>query len=137
MTPAFLHGSYLVNIAGAPDLLRKSIDSLTNHMGAASQLGAVGVIFHCGSHKGAGFEAVRDSAAAALSEVLANTPEDAYLILENSAGMGAQLGASFEEIAWLMGRRWQPAPQSLPGHRTRLRSRLRPRRPRNDRRRDG
>ena len=100
--PAFLHGSYLVNIAGGPDLLRKSIDSLVNHMHAASQLGAVGVIFHCGSHKSAGFDAVKDAAAAALSEVIARTPEDTYLILENSAGMGAHLGASFEEIGILM-----------------------------------
>ena len=100
--PAFLHGSYLVNIAGGPDLLRKSIDSLVNHMHAASQLGAVGVIFHCGSHKSAGFDAVKDTAAAALSEVIANTPDDTYLILENSAGMGSHLGASFEEIGRLM-----------------------------------
>ena len=100
--PAFLHGSYLVNIAGGPDLLRKSIDSLVNHMHAASQLGAVGVIFHCGSHKSAGFDAVKDGAASALSEVIANTPDDVYLILENSAGMGSHLGASFEEIALLM-----------------------------------
>ena len=100
--PAFLHGSYLVNIAGGPDLLRKSIDSLVNHMHAASQLGAVGVIFHCGSHKSAGFDAVKDAAGAALSEVIANTPDDVYLILENSAGMGSHLGASFEEIALLM-----------------------------------
>ena len=100
--PAFLHGSYLVNIAAGPDLLRKSIDSLVNHMGAASQLGAVGVIFHCGSHKSAGFDAVKDAAAAALAEVIASTPDDAYLILENSAGMGSHLGASFEEIGLLM-----------------------------------
>ena len=100
--PAFLHGSYLVNIAGGPDLLSKSIDSLVNHMHAASQLGAEGVIFHCGSHKSAGFDAVKDAAAAALSDVIASTPEDVYLILENSAGMGSHLGASFEEIALLM-----------------------------------
>ena len=100
--PAFLHGSYLVNIAAGPDLLRKSIDSLVNHMGAASQLGAVGVIFHCGSHKSAGFDAVKAAAAAALAEVIASTPDDAFLILENSAGMGSHLGASFEEIGLLM-----------------------------------
>ena len=99
---SFLHGSYLVNIAGGPDLLRKSIDSLVNHMHAASQLGAVGVIFHCGSHKSAGFDAVKDAAAGAMSEVIASTPDDTFLILENSAGMGAHLGASFEEIGHLM-----------------------------------
>ena len=67
-------------------------------MNAAGQLGAEGVIFHSGSHKGVGFDAVLDQAAAALNEVLSNSPEDVQLIIENCAGMGAQIGASFQEL---------------------------------------
>ena len=100
--PNFLHGSYLVNVGGNPDMLQKSIDSLTNHMNAASQIGASGVIFHGGSHKGAGFDAVLDQAAGALQEVLARSPEDALLIIENCAGMGSHIGASFGEIQRLI-----------------------------------
>ena len=55
-TPVFLHGSYLINLGGDSQLLQKSITSLVEHMHAASRLKAKGVIFHCGSHKGAGFE---------------------------------------------------------------------------------
>ena len=95
---AFLHGSYLVNIGGKPDLVRKSVGSLINHMDAAAQLGAVGVIFHSGSHKGVGFDAVFEQAVGALEEVLANTDDGVQLIIENCAGMGAQIGASFGEI---------------------------------------
>ena len=102
ISPAFLHGSYLVNVGGTPDLVEKSIDSLSEHMGIASRMGAAGVIFHGGSHKGAGFDSVLGQAAAALKEVLARTPEDVWLIIENSAGMGSHIGASFEEVARLM-----------------------------------
>lgn len=94
----FLHGSYLVNIGGKPELVEKSIDSLVNHMNAASQLGARGVIFHSGSHKGVGFDAVFDQAIGALMRVLESTDDEVQLIIENCAGMGAQIGASFAEL---------------------------------------
>ena len=100
--PTFIHGSYLVNVGGASELLEKSIKSLTSHMNFAGELGAAGVIFHGGSHKGAGFDAVLDQAAGALKEVLANSPENVWLIIENSAGMGAQVGSSFQEIGRMM-----------------------------------
>ena len=98
----FLHGSYLVNLGGAPDHLAKSVDSLTNHMNAAAQIGAEGVIFHSGSHKGVGFDAVFERAVGAIKQVLANTDESVALIIENCAGMGAQIGASFGEIGRLV-----------------------------------
>lgn len=98
----FLHGSYLVNIGGAPELLAKSIGSLTNHMNAAAQIGAEGVIFHSGSHKGVGFDAVFEQAVDALRQALANTDDGVKLIIENCAGMGAQIGASFNELGRLV-----------------------------------
>ena len=96
--PAFLHGSYLVNLCGDETLVAKSIASLTAHMGAAAELGARGVIFHSGSHKGRGFDAVLNRAATAISQVLKDTPEEIWLIIENSAGTGNHIGATFVEI---------------------------------------
>ncbi len=98
----FLHGIYLVNLGGSPEQLDKSIDSLTNHMTAASRIGAEGVVFHCGSHKNAGFDAVFDQAVRAIEAVLERSPSDTHLIIENSAGMGFHMGASFEEIGRLV-----------------------------------
>ncbi len=96
--PVFIHGSYLVNIAGAPDLVAKSVGCLIRNMEVAAEIGAAGVVFHAGSHKGRGFDAVIGPAAAALSEVLEASPPGPLLLVENSAGMGAHLGASFEEL---------------------------------------
>lgn len=98
ISPSFLHGTYLVNLGGTPELLEKSIISLTQQMNAASQLGAKGVIFHSGSHKGVGFDAVFDQVTDALCRVLDECRSDVWLTIENSAGMGAHIGASFGEI---------------------------------------
>jgi deoxyribonuclease-4 len=99
---AFQHGIYLVNLGGGPELLEKSIESLTNHMNVASKIGSAGVIFHCGSHKGVGFDGIFDQAVDAMKQVLDNSPDDVWLMIENSAGMGAHIGASFKEIGALI-----------------------------------
>lgn len=102
ISPTFLHGIYLVNVGGTPDLVQKSIASLSEHMNVAGQIGAAGVIFHGGSHKGVGFDGILDQAAAALKEVLSSSPDEVSLIIENSAGMGSHIGASFREIGRLI-----------------------------------
>ncbi len=98
----FIHASYLINVGGDPSLLQKSVDSLTLHMEAAGKIGAEGVIFHGGSHKGIGFDGVIDQASRALRTVLEKSPQGVNLIIENSAGMGSHIGSSFVEIARLM-----------------------------------
>ena len=97
--PAFIHGLYLVNLAtDNPDLLAKSLDALGQEMNAASLIGAKGVIFHLGSHKGAGYEARFQQVVDCVRSVVDGAPENTWLILENSAGMGGAIGSSFAEL---------------------------------------
>ncbi|MGH9423647.1 MAG: deoxyribonuclease IV, partial [Thermoanaerobaculia bacterium] len=99
IAPAFIHGLYLVNLASQnPDVLQKSYDALVAEMSAAALIGAKGVIFHLGSHKGAGYEACVDQVVEQAKRVRDATPPDAWLILENSAGMGGAIGSKFEEL---------------------------------------
>lgn len=101
--PCFIHGLYLVNLASQnPDVLAKSFDALTAEMQAASLIGAKGVIFHLGSHKGAGYDACVDQVIDYCNRVLEATPEDAWLILENSAGMGGAIGSKFAELGKIL-----------------------------------
>ena len=100
--PCYIHGSYLVNIGGSEDQLQKSIDCLVSNMSAAGEIGAEGVIFHGGSHKGKGFDAVLNQAANCLTQVLEKSPDNVWLCLENSAGMGAHIGSSFREIGRIL-----------------------------------
>ena len=91
-----------MNIGGSEDQLQKSIDCLVNNMSAAGEIGAEGVIFHGGSHKGKGFDAVLNQAANCLTQVLEKSPDNVWLCLENSAGMGSHIGSSFREIGRIL-----------------------------------
>lgn len=95
----WFHAVYLVNLATRdPAMLEKSITSLALYMDLAERLGADGVIFHPGSHKGAGFDAMLPQMAGAVREVLARTASPARLVIENSAGQGGCVGCTFEEV---------------------------------------
>ena len=101
--PVFLHAIYLINL-GSPDqtILEKGVRSLIDHMGLAAEIGAAGLIFHPGSHKGAGYEAILPQTVAAIRQVLENSPEGPYLVVENMAGMGQHIGARFEELGGIL-----------------------------------
>jgi deoxyribonuclease-4 len=97
--PAFIHAMYLINLGTPnPDLLKKSVDTLVMTMQCADTIGARGVIFHCGSHKGTGPEAGLTQLAQAVKEVLKRSPSSPWLLLENSAGAGDHLCSTFEDI---------------------------------------
>ena len=101
--PVFLHAVYLINL-GTPDPgnLEKGVASLVGYMKLAADIKAAGVIFHGGSHRGAGFDAVLPQAAASLQRVLDASPKGPWLILENSAGMGQHIGARFDEMGRML-----------------------------------
>ena len=103
IAPAFLHGTYLMNL-GSPDraLLERSIGALAASMECAARIGALGVIFHSGSHMGAGYDAVLNQEVAALAQVLERSPAEPWLVIENAAGMGNHIGAGFSEIGRIM-----------------------------------
>jgi deoxyribonuclease-4 len=97
--PAFLHGVYLVNLASdKQEHLTKSLDALVHDMNVCHLLGASGVIFHLGSHRGAGFDHVFPQVVDYVRRIVDATPEDTWLILENSAGMGGSVGSKFQEL---------------------------------------
>ena len=101
--PNFIHGTYLISLGTSnPEHLQKSIDWLVYALDAASQLGVQGVIFHLGSHKGAGFAAIKEQVIQALSEVLQNAKGEVQLILETSAGAGGNIGGQFNQLGELL-----------------------------------
>jgi deoxyribonuclease-4 len=103
--PFYFHAVYLINLAGEdPTLRQRSESTLSGYLKAADDLGVDGVIFHTGSHKGAGFEARLPSITEHLKHVLDRAdPKTARLLIENNAGLGGCVGARFEEIARMIG----------------------------------
>lgn len=102
--PNFFHAIYLLNLGSDnPDLLQKSIDSLTYTLSIAPAMGLEGAIFHTGSHKGLGFDAVLDRVCEAINQILDKTPDNSRLVIENNAGQGNLIGRNAEEIARILG----------------------------------
>ena len=100
-----VHALYLCNLAAPDDVIyEKSIRTMQITVDAASAIEADGVIFHVGSHLGAGFEAGLDRTCAALSRILERCQGDTWLLMENSAGAGGTIGRSFDELATLLDR---------------------------------
>ncbi len=99
------HALYLVNLAAPDDVIHgKSIDTLGHTLDAAEAIGADAVVFHVGSHLGAGFEAGLDRTVEGLEQVLARRNGDTWLCMENSAGTGGTIGRSLDELQTLFDR---------------------------------
>jgi deoxyribonuclease IV len=98
--PAFVHALYLVNLA-APDkeIYKKSTDTMRATVDAACAIEAEGVIFHLGSHLGAGFDKGLKRLVPALKRVLARSNDRTWVLMENSAGAGGTIGRSVDELA--------------------------------------
>jgi deoxyribonuclease-4 len=97
------HALYLCNLA-APDatIYEKSVATMRATVDAACAIDADAVIFHVGSHLGAGFEAGLERVVAAMRQVLERCAGDTWLLMENSAGAGGTIGRSVAELARLV-----------------------------------
>jgi deoxyribonuclease IV len=111
--PAMSHAMYLINLASPnPNFQKKSREALIAELVRAEAYGCHYVVVHVGSHMGQGAQAGIDRVVAALDHVLSTATGSATCLLENSAGGGAYVGASFEDLAQILGR--------LPEHAERL-----------------
>jgi deoxyribonuclease IV len=97
-----IHAVYLLNCASEDrDIRDKSLASLTHSLRVGHAIGASGVVLHPGSAlKGHVGEAI-ERAGATIAEALKES-EACELHLENTAGAGATLGRSFEQLAALL-----------------------------------
>jgi deoxyribonuclease-4 len=103
--PNVVHAPYLVNLASTdPVLRRRSIEILVTQMRWCERLGAMGLVVHVGSGKGA---ASHDECLAwvveGLEEILARSSSARFLI-ENTAGMGTSIGSDFADIGEIVRR---------------------------------
>jgi deoxyribonuclease-4 len=116
IAPLVIHASYLINLAGADDVLRdRSIELLASELEAATRFGARIVNVHAGSHGGSGvetgiarlvegiaraYEAVTtaDEAATAGEAALAASDRPAPIVaVESSSGGGWGIGVNIAD----------------------------------------
>jgi deoxyribonuclease-4 len=99
------HALYLVNLAAPDDTIwAKSVQTMQVTVDAACAIEADAVIFHVGSHLGAGFDAGLDRVCVALELILERCAGDTWLCMENSAGAGGTIGRSLEELETVLER---------------------------------
>jgi len=97
-----IHAVYLLNLASPrKDFYEKSVTTLCSTVDTACAIGAETVVFHVGSHQGAGFEAGLERVVPALAQALDRCDETTWLCMENAAGTGDTIGRSLEELAAL------------------------------------
>ena len=98
--PVLVHALYLVNLAGPDEAIySKSVDTMRATVDTACAIDAEAVVFHVGSHLGAGFETGLGRVVPALEQVLDRCNERTWLLMENSAGAGGTIGRSIDELA--------------------------------------
>jgi len=94
------HALYLVNLASPKDdLYEKSVTALCNTVDVGCAIDADGVVFHIGSHLGAGMELGLERVCEAMKKVLDRCSDTTWLLMENTAGAGATIGRSVAELA--------------------------------------
>jgi deoxyribonuclease-4 len=97
------HALYLCNLATVDDeVYDKSVATMCTTVDVASAIEADGVIFHVGSHLGAGFDAGLARVVAALEQILERCEDKTWLLMENSAGAGGTVGRSLDELTALV-----------------------------------
>jgi deoxyribonuclease IV len=97
------HALYLVNLSAPDDAIyEKSVTALRSSVDVACKIDADAVVFHVGSHLGAGFEAGLERVVPALAQCLESCSEQTWLLIENTAGAGGTIGRSIEELAALV-----------------------------------
>ncbi|HWN55051.1 MAG TPA: deoxyribonuclease IV [Methylomirabilota bacterium] len=104
MRTVFAHSSYLINLAAPAEAeWRRAVAAFHDELERAEALGLSFVIIHPGSHRGEGLETGIGRIVAALDEVIARTRGYRVMVLlENTAGGGATIGRTFEELAMLL-----------------------------------
>jgi deoxyribonuclease-4 len=100
--PLAIHAPYLINLAGADrSFATRSEEVLTHELRTAPSFGARFVNVHTGSHRdtsiATGINRLAERARAVLEDV-ADGPDAAMLVLENSSGVGFGVGSTIEQL---------------------------------------
>ncbi len=99
--PVYIHASYLLNLASENRYIReKSLESVKKSLKFCSFLGLQGVIYHPGSPKGGDKRKAIKREIECIKKILEETPENAILVMENTAGK-KKIGTDPKEIGYI------------------------------------
>src|SRR5258706_13468874 len=97
--PAVVHATYLINLASPrDDFFEQSVALLRATLERAAHFGASSVVFHIGSHGGAGEEAGLERPATGRRRGVEGTAVVDLRVLEKDDGGGGPLGYAHESL---------------------------------------
>lgn len=100
--PVVVHVNYLINVASPKDeTYALSCEALADELARASSIGADYVVMHPGNHMTSGVDAAVSRIASAIDQAMEESGAltSVALCLENMAGAGTEVGATFAELA--------------------------------------
>lgn len=101
--PNFNHGIYLINLATEKKYnLEQNIKWLKYSLETADKIGLTGTIFHIGSTRDRDEKECFNQVIDAIKEILKDSPQKPYLILENAAGAGNVIGDTVQELGQIL-----------------------------------
>jgi deoxyribonuclease IV len=104
--PVVSHASYLINLASTnPALRSQSMDAMGDELDRAEALGLLGVVLHPGCYtEGSEADGLELIASALLDLLRERRRGTTMVLLEHTAGQGTALGATFEQLASIVGK---------------------------------
>ena len=104
LRPVVSHASYLINLATTSAPLRAlSMNAMGDELDRAEALGLLGVVLHPGCYTAGSETQGLDLVAECLLDLLAARRRGKTMVLlEQTAGQGTALGATFEQLAWMI-----------------------------------
>jgi deoxyribonuclease-4 len=101
LAPLVIHDNYLINLASADPLIRQmSIAAFRKELERALALGADYLVTHPGSAKdGTATEAIKVCIESVRQAAKGLKLDGLRILIENTAGQGASIGRTFEEVA--------------------------------------
>ena len=99
-----VHAPYIINLANAKDdgIYELSKKVLSDEISRTAYIGCKYIVLHPGSHLGLGVEIGLSRIIDGLNEVFSKDESDVVVLLETMAGKGNEVGASFEQIAYII-----------------------------------
>lgn len=104
LSKLIVHAPYILNIANKlkPELFEISKKNLINELRRTKAFGASILVLHPGSHVGQGALVGLNNIVEALNDVFKEDGTDVKIALETMAGKGSELGASFDELSYII-----------------------------------
>jgi len=97
------HASYLINLAGADDLFKKSVDALVDQWQRCEALHLTGLVVHPGAFtKSSEVEGIAKVAEGIVEAMDRVSPTHCRLLLENTAGQGTCLGHRIDQLSRML-----------------------------------